>query len=74
MGSEKYKCMDFLCTQCDVPFYDSSPRLSPGVLSVLQYANAPPRFKQEKALWMESRLNPLLHLAFTLNQNNRKCK
>lgn len=42
----------FLCTQSNVPFYYNSPRLSPGVLSVMQYANAPLCSKQEKALWM----------------------
>lgn len=47
---EKYECMDYLSSH--LVFYCSSPRLSPGVLSMMQHTNALPCSEQEKALWM----------------------
>jgi len=40
----------------------------------MQYANAPPCSKEEKALWMLSRFNSVLGLAFTVNRKNSKWK
>lgn len=69
---EKYKCMDYLSSH--LVFYCSSPRLSPGVLSMMQHTNALPCSEQEKALWMSSRFNPVLGLDFTFKQNSSKWK
>lgn len=55
--------MDYLSSH--LVFYCSSPRLSPGVLSMMQHTNALPCSEQEKALWMQSRFNPVLGLALT---------
>lgn len=50
MRFEKYKCMDYLSLH--LVFYCISPRLFPGVLSMIQHTNALPCSEQEKALWM----------------------